>query len=154
MTPPICLTSGGVAEAVARYVLPDKSQNTLRKLKFSPLRDDENIREVTLNVDQQEIRIAIVHGLVNAKKLLKKIEDGEVSYHLIEVMTCPGGCVGGAGQPHGLKATKQERAKGLYDIDRVAPFKRAEYNPVVKSMREDYTEEQRHHLLHVHYGAE
>ena len=69
-------TTGGVAEAVARYVLPDKSQNTLRKLKFSPLREDDSIREVTLNVDQQEIRIAIVHGLVNAKKLLKEIEEG------------------------------------------------------------------------------
>jgi NADH-quinone oxidoreductase subunit G len=143
--------TGGVAEAVARYVLPDKSQNTLRKLKFSPLRDDESIREVTLNVDQQEIRIAIVHGLVNAKRLLKKIEDGEVSYHLVEVMTCPGGCVGGAGQPHGLKPTKEARREGLYRTDRFAPIKRAEYNPVVKSAIQDYTHEQLHDLLHVEY---
>jgi len=147
-------TTGGVAEAVARYVLPDKSQNTLRKLKFSPLREDDAIREVTLNVDQQEIRIAIVHGLVNAKKLLREIEEGNVSYHLVEVMTCPGGCVGGAGQPHGLKADKAERREGLYRTDRYAPFKRAEYNPVVRSAVEGYSEEERHHLLHVTYKAE
>ena len=147
-------TSGGVAEAVARYILPDKSQNTLRKLKFSPLREDDAIREVTLNVDQQEIRIAIVHGLVNAKKLLKKIEEGKVSYHLVEVMTCPGGCVGGAGQPHGLKPAKEARREGLYRTDRFAPFKRSEYNPVVKSAVEGYSEEELHHLLHVKYERE
>ena len=147
-------TSGGVAEAVARYVLPDKSQNTLRKLKFSSLREDDSIREVTLNVDQQEIRIAIVHGLVNAKKLLKDIEEGKVSYHLVEVMTCPGGCVGGAGQPHGLKPAKEARREGLYRTDRFAPFKRSEYNPVVKSAVEGYSQEELHHLLHVKYERE
>ena len=144
-------TTGGVAEAVARYVLPDKSKNTLRELNISALRGDEAIREVTLNVNQQEIRIAIVHGLINAKKLLKRIEAGEVSYHLVEVMTCPGGCVGGAGQPHGLMPAKRERAEGLYNIDRSAPFKRAERNPVVKAFLDRYGEEKCHELLHVHY---
>ena len=147
-------TTGGVAEAVARYVLPDKSKNTLRELNISPLRGDESIREVTLNVNQQEIRIAIVHGLINAKKLLKRIEAGEVSYHLVEVMTCPGGCVGGAGQPHGLKGTKEARREGLYRTDRFAPFKRAEYNPVLKGVRDDFTDEELHNLLHVKYNVE
>ena len=147
-------TTGGVAEAVARYVLPDKSKNTLRELNISPLRGDESIREVTLNVNQQEIRIAIVHGLINAKKRLKRIEAGEVSYHLVEVMTCPGGCVGGAGQPHGLKGTKEARREGLYRTDRFAPFKRAEYNPVLKGVRDDFTDEELHNLLHVKYNVE
>jgi NADH-quinone oxidoreductase subunit G len=147
-------TTGGVAEAVARYVLPDKSKNTLRELNISPLRGEESLREVTLNVNQQEIRIAIVHGLINAKKLLKKIEAGEVSYHLVEVMTCPGGCVGGAGQPHGLKGAKDARREGLYRTDRFAPFKRAEYNPVLKGVRDEYTQEELHHLLHVKYRQE
>ena len=147
-------TTGGVAEAVARYVLPDKSKNTLRELNISPLRGDESIREVTLNVNQQEIRIAIVHGLINAKKLLKRIEAGEVSYHLVEVMTCPGGCVGGAGQPHGLKGAKEARREGLYRTDRFAPFKRAEYNPVLKGVRDDFTDEELHNLLHVKYNVE
>ena len=147
-------TTGGVAEAVARYVLPDKSKNTLRELNFSTLRGDESIRKVTLNVNQQEIRIAIVHGLINARRLLKRIEMGEVSYHLVEVMTCPGGCVGGAGQPHALKSTKEARREGLYRTDRFAPFKRAEYNPVVSSVRGEYTEQELHEMLHVHYNAQ
>ena len=143
--------TGGVAEAVARHCLPDKTRNTLRALRFSPLRGDESIREATLNVGTQEIKIAVVHGLINAQKLLKQIEEGTAFYHLIEVMTCPGGCVGGAGQPHALKAVKDERRNGLYEVDRTAPFKRAEYNPNAANVKNAYSEEERHHLFHVSY---
>ena len=90
----------------------------------------------------------------NAQKLLKEIDEGKVSYHLVEVMTCPGGCVGGAGQPHALKGTKEARREGLYQTDRFAPIKRSEYNPVVKSAIEGYTHEELHELLHVEYKAE
>jgi len=145
-------TTGGVAEAVARHCLPDKSKNALRELRFSPLRGNESIRTASLQVGEREIHVAVVHGLINAQNLLKEIEEGRAYYDLIEVMTCPGGCVGGAGQPHGLKQEKENRAKGLYSIDKVSPFKRAEYNPVVAAMRKEYSEEERHHLLHVHYG--
>ena len=65
--------TGGVAEAVARHCLPDKTKNTLRALKFSPLRGDEAIREAVLDIGGQEIRIAVVHGLKNAQNLLKDI---------------------------------------------------------------------------------
>ena len=144
-------TTGGVAESVVRYCLLDKSKNVLRELSFSPLRGNEAIREATITVGDKEIKLAVVHGLIHAKELLKAIEAGEAYYDLVEVMTCPGGCVGGAGQPHGLMPTKRERAEGLYNIDRSAPFKRAERNPVVKDFLAHYTEEDRHHLLHVHY---
>ena len=144
-------TTGGVAESVVRYCLPDKSKNVLRELSFSPLRGNEAVREATITVGDKEIKLAVVHGLIHAKELLKAIEAGEAYYDLVEVMTCPGGCVGGAGQPHGLMPIKKERAEGLYNIDRSAPFKRAERNPVVKSFLENYSEEERHHLLHVHY---
>ena len=144
-------TTGGVAESVVRYCLPDKSKNVLRELSFSPLRGNEAVREATITVGDKEIKLAVVHGLIHAKELLKAIEAGEAYYDLVEVMTCPGGCVGGAGQPHGLMPVKKERAEGLYNIDRSAPFKRAERNPVVKDFLTHYTEEERHHLLHVHY---
>lgn len=144
-------TTGGVAEAVARYCLPDKSKNTLRALELSPLRGEESIREATLDVGGTEVRIAVVHGLAHAQELLKKIEAGEVDYHLIEVMTCPTGCVGGAGQPIGRRDKKLERAAGLYTSDKKAIFKRSEYNPVMDDVLEGYSEEQLHHLLHVHY---
>ena len=143
--------TGGVAEAVARHCLPDKTKNTLRALKFSPLRGDEAIREAVLDIGGQEIRIAVVHGLKNAQNLLKDIEEGKAMYHLIEVMTCPGGCVGGAGQPHALKSVKEERRQGLYNVDKEAPFKRAEFNHTAVSALNEYSEEERHHLLHVSY---
>jgi len=145
-------STGGVAEAVARHVLADKSRNALRDLWFSPLRGDESIREATLTVGDREVRIAVVHGLKHAQELLKKFDEGTAYYDLVEVMTCPGGCVGGAGQPRGMMATKRERAAGLYAMDRKAPFKRAEYNPITKAIREDYGEAKCHELLHVHYG--
>ena len=144
-------TTGGVAESVVRYCLPDKSKNVLRELSYSPLRGNESIREATIQVGEKEIKLAVVHGLANAKALLKQIDAGEAYYDLVEVMTCPSGCVGGAGQPHGLMPVKKERAEGLYNIDRAAPFKRAELNPVVKVFLEKYGEEKCHELLHVHY---
>lgn len=102
-------SSGGVAESVVRYCLPDKSKNTLRELQYSPLRGNEAIREATVQVGEREIKLAVVHGLINAQKLLKEIDAGTAYYDLVEVMTCPSGCVGGAGQPYGLKQKKQDR---------------------------------------------
>ncbi|MBE6971887.1 MAG: 4Fe-4S dicluster domain-containing protein [Ruminococcaceae bacterium] len=144
-------TTGGVAEAVARHCLPDKSKNTLRELGFSPLRGEESIREATLQVGDLEVRIAVVHGLINAQKLLREIEEGRAMYHLIEVMTCVGGCVGGAGQPYGRKSIKDQRRDGLYRADRSASFKRAEHNPAALQLLQSMTEEEKHHMLHVSY---
>ena len=98
-------------------------------------------------IEEHEVE-QIVEGL---KAILADIEAGRAYYDLVEVMTCKTGCVGGAGQPYGLKQKKQERTAGLYAADRSAPFKRAEYNPVVTSMMDAYTPDQRHDLLHVDY---
>lgn len=95
-------TTGGVAEAVARRVVEDKRKNTLQAIQFSDIRGGDSIREVSLPVGDRVLRIAVVHGLVHAKKLLKDIEEGSAYYDLVEVMTCNTGCVGGAGQPYGL----------------------------------------------------
>ncbi|MBQ1741481.1 MAG: (2Fe-2S)-binding protein, partial [Oscillospiraceae bacterium] len=80
--------TGGVAEAVVRHCMPDKSKNALREIEFMGLRGDEPIKEATLHIGDMEIRLAVVNGLVNARNLLKKIDEGEAFYHLIEVMTC------------------------------------------------------------------
>ena len=79
------------------------------------------------------------------------MDEGKKFYHLVEVMTCQGGCVGGAGQPHALHATKIQRGEGLHDVDRQAMFKRAERNPIVTKMLADMGEEKAHELLHVSY---
>ena len=145
--------TGGVAEAVVRHCLPDKSKNALRAVRVTDLRGDGAIREVTLTVEGQELRIAIVNGLIHAKELIADIEAGKRFYHLVEVMTCKGGCVGGAGQPYGLSGVKKQRGEGLYAADASAMFKRAEKNPIVTAMLKEYGEERCHELLHVHYGA-
>ena len=145
-------TTGGVAEAVVRHCLPDKSKNALRAVRVTDLRGDGSIRHVELNVDGQELRIAVVNGLIHAKELIADIEAGKCFYHLIEVMTCQGGCVGGAGQPYGLSNVKKKRGEGLYAADASAMFKRAEKNPIVTSLLREYGEEKCHALLHVHYG--
>ena len=144
-------TTGGVAEAVARRVVEDKSKNTLQAIQFSGIRGSDVIREVTLPVGDRVLRIAVVHGLVNAKKLLKDIEEGVAYYDLVEVMTCKTGCVGGAGQPNGLIPVKQRRAEGLYEADRAALIKRSERNPIVTELLEGELKGRTHELLHVHY---
>ena len=145
-------TTGGVAEAVARRVVEDKSKNTLQAIQFSGLRGTDTIREVSLPVGDRVLRIAVVHGLVNAKKLLADIEAGAAYYDLVEVMTCKTGCVGGAGQPYGLIPIKQQRAAGLYEADRAALIKRSERNPIVQEMLSNELKGRTHDLLHVHYG--
>ena len=144
--------TGGVAEAVVRYCLPDKSNNALQAIRVTDLRGDGAIREVNLTVEGQELHIAIVNGLSHAKELIADVEAGKRFYHLVEVMTCQGGCVGGAGQPYGLTAAKKRRGAGLYEADSSAMFKRAEKNPIVTRLLEDYGPDRCHELLHVHYG--
>ena len=144
-------TTGGVAEAVARRVVEDKSKNTLQAIQFSGLRGSDVIREVSLPVGDRVLQIAVVHGLVNAKKLLADIEEGTAYYDLVEVMTCRTGCVGGAGQPYGLIPVKQQRAEGLYEADRAALIKRSERNPIVTELLAELGEQRAHELLHVHY---
>ena len=144
-------TTGGVAEAVARRVVEDKSKNVLQAIQFSGLRGNDVIREVSLPVGDRVLRIAVVHGLVNAKKLLADIEEGAAYYDLVEVMTCKTGCVGGAGQPYGLIPVKRQRAEGLYEADRAALIKRSERNPIVMEMMEGPLKGRSHELLHVHY---
>lgn len=144
--------TGGVAEAVVRYCLPDKSNNALQAIRVTDLRGDGAIREVNLTVEGQELHIAIVNGLSHAKDLIADVEAGKRFYHLVEVMTCQGGCVGGAGQPYGLTAAKKRRGAGLYEADATAMFKGAEKNPIVTRLLDEYGHERCHELLHVRYG--
>ena len=144
--------TGGVAEAVVRYCLPDKSNNALQAIRVTDLRGDGAIREVNLTVEGQELHIAIVNGLSHAKELIADVEAGKRCDHLGEVMTCQGGCVGGAGQPYGLTAAKKRRGAGLYEADATAMFKGAEKNPIVTRLLDEYGHERCHELLHVRYG--
>ncbi|MBQ5739585.1 MAG: (2Fe-2S)-binding protein [Oscillospiraceae bacterium] len=145
-------STGGVAEAVLRYCIPDNSKNALRIIEHSGVRGNDPIRLATVQVGDREVRVGVVHGLSNARKLLEQIKAGEVQVDIVEVMTCRTGCVGGAGQPYALMGKKLQRASGLYEIDRGSLFKRPQRNPVIASMYENGLREKAHELLHVHYG--
>ena len=147
-------TTGGVAEAVARRVMESESKNTLQAIAHSGLRGTDGIRAAELTVGDKAVRIGVVHGLANAKRLIAKMEAGEEHFDLIEVMTCTNGCVGGAGQPRGLTPQKQARAEGLYEADRGSLIKSSQANPILNALDQKITTEEAHHLLHVHYPGE
>lgn len=142
--------TGGVAEAVARCCCPDKTKNAAMAIEYSGLRGVEGVRVASMLVGERTIRIAVCNGLLNAQKLIDEIETGREYFDLIEVMTCRAGCVGGAGQPHGLTKDKYDRAAGLYNADKTALIKRSEQNPVIETLLRDIGERE-HELLHVHY---
>lgn len=143
--------TGGVTEAVIRRVLDDKSITTLRAIAFDGVRGMEGVKETSLNVNGTELKIAMVSGLKNADTLIKKIKAGEVHYDFIEVMACPGGCVGGAGQPFTMSEGREKRGNGLYAVDKMSSLKRSEENPVMMSLYSGLLKGKVHELLHVHY---
>ncbi|WP_346936168.1 [FeFe] hydrogenase, group A [Clostridium sp.] len=143
--------TGGVTEAVLRRVLDDKSVSTLRSIAFNGVRGMSGVKETSVTVNDKELKIAIVSGLKNADDLLRKIKSEEVHYDFIEVMACPGGCVGGAGQPFTMSVGKQKRGAGLYAADKMSSLKRSEENPVMISLYSGLLNGKVHKLLHVNY---
>ena len=147
-------TTGGVAEAVARRAALVSSDATVEEIRWSGLRGDESLREAEIVVGDKTVRVGVVNGLVNARELLDTMDAGvPCPYDLVEVMTCRGGCVGGAGQPRALTEGKRQRAQGLYAADRDATMKFSQSNPVVKALYETELKEDAHELLHVHYPS-
>ncbi|PHV72249.1 ferredoxin [Sporanaerobium hydrogeniformans] len=143
--------TGGVTEAVIRRVADDKSINMLRTLAFKGVRGMEGVKETSIPFGEQTLHIAVVSGLANAEVLIQQIKSGEKHYDLIEVMACPGGCIGGAGQPFADREQKAKRGQGLYETDRMSSIKRAEENPVILSLYQGLLKGKVHELLHVEY---
>ena len=143
--------TGGVAEAVLRYAEPDKTYSALREIALSGVRGLEGVKEFSYKLGETEIKIAVVSGLGNAEKLIQKIQAGEASYHLVEVMACPNGCISGAGQPFAQREEKIQRAENLYSTDKMTQIKRSEANPALEEIYSKYIGDKSHELLHVHY---
>ncbi|MCX7710564.1 MAG: [FeFe] hydrogenase, group A [Clostridia bacterium] len=124
--------SGGVAEAVLRHCVSEKTPGSLKDLAFVGVRGLDGVKEAYVELEGKEIKIAVVHGLKNAEKLIKSIQSGEKNYDFVEVMACPGGCIGGAGQPIPQSVqVRSQRAKGIYSADNSSPIKRSEENPTI-----------------------
>jgi NADH-quinone oxidoreductase subunit G/NADP-reducing hydrogenase subunit HndD len=125
-------------------------------LKIPALRGAKEHKELQVEVAGLKLGVAVVSGLANARALLEEIKAGRKDIHFIEVMTCPGGCVGGGGQPIGVdREAIKERMKALYDIDRDEAVKVSHLNTEVKRLYEEFLGEplghKSHELLHTTY---
>ncbi|MGE4282970.1 MAG: [FeFe] hydrogenase, group A [Clostridia bacterium] len=140
--------TGGVAEAVLRRCYIQKTSKTLKEIEFVGIRGMQGVKEASVEIDGKEIKIAVVHGLKNVQSLIEQIRAGEKKYDFVEVMACPGGCIGGAGQPLPVDSfVKQKRVGGIYKADRTSQIKRSEENPMIMALYNGMLKD-KHHLLH------
>lgn len=141
--------TGGVTEAVIRYVMGEEARYHLADISFTGVRGFDGLKEVKVPYKDGELSIAVVSGLKNAENLIQKIQSGEVHYDFVEVMACEGGCIAGAGQPFVVDRAKPERSAGMYEADRMSNVKLSAENPVAEALYNGLLAgDKAHHLLH------
>jgi iron-only hydrogenase group A len=160
--------TGGVMEAALRtaYEIVTGREVPFANLNISPVRGMEGVREAAILIkdvkpewsflEGVELKVAIAHGLSNANKLMKAVREGSANYHFIEVMACPGGCLGGGGQPIPTSPEiRAKRAEAIYAEDEGLPLRKSHENPEVIQIYKDFLGEplghKSHDLLHTHY---
>ncbi len=150
-------STGGVIEAAVRTAYELFTEKTLERLDFEELRGLDGIRAASIDFAGTPINIGIAHGLGNARKLLDGIRKGMYNFHAIEIMACPGGCIGGGGQPlhHGRSDIIRARQRAIYREDASKPLRKSHENPYVLRLYEDFLGKPMsplaHKLLHTHY---
>ena len=147
--------TGGVTEAVIRRCADQKTSETLQAITYCGVRGMDGLKEAIVDIGGKEIRIAVVSGLANTEALIREIQAGNIYYDFIEVMTCPGGCINGGGQPlvQKRKNVPETRSSAIYAADGMAQLKYSDENPQVKSIYHDIMGiGEAHKLLHVHYA--
>lgn len=146
--------TGGVMEAALRTVVDVLTGEDMPRLEYADVRGLEGIKEATVSVNGTDINVAIVHGTANAAKLLNAIRAGEKTYHFIEVMGCPGGCVTGGGQPIVDARTRYyvdpraARAAAIYSEDESMAIRKSHKNPAVQKLYAEFLGEPNSHLAH------
>ena len=151
--------TGGVMEAALRTAYEVYTGQTLPRLEFEAVRNDVNaIKEATIDLNGTPLKVAIANGLKNAEEIIRRVESGEADYIFIEIMACPGGCIGGGGQPIGTNnAVRDARIKALYELDKSLPLRKSHDNPEIKTIYEEFfgapLSHRSHELLHTHYHA-
>lgn len=156
-------TTGGVMEAALRTVSEKLTGQKLEELNFYDVRSVEGLKEASIKIGDLDINIAVANGLDNAKKIMEKIKNNEKQYHLIELMACPGGCIGGGGQPYPSdgrfvldKEILKKRASALYKIDEGKKLRKSHENPYIHQLYQQYLKypgsEKAHELLHTTYA--
>jgi NADP-reducing hydrogenase subunit HndD len=149
--------TGGVIEAAVRTAYELYTGKKLSRLDYGELRGMEGVRQAVIDFDGFPLSIGIAHGLGNARKLLDEVKAGRSKFHAIEVMACPGGCIGGGGQPlhHGDSSILKARAKAIYEEDKNKPIRVSHENEYIIQLYKEFlgepNSEKAHHLLHTHY---
>ena len=150
--------SGGVMEAVLRYAAEKITGTKLEHVDFQQVRGDSGLREATVTVDGIELKLAVVHGLRNARVVAEQVRAGKSHYDVIEVMACPGGCIGGAGQPVTTATNARAlRTKGLYQADKLLQLHKSQDNVFITECYANFLGEiggeKAHHLLHTTFQS-
>ena len=149
--------TGGVMEAALRTVYEVYTGKTLPHINFENVRGFDGIREATIDLNGFELKVCVAHTLSNARIIMDKLRAGELNYHVVEVMACPSGCIGGAGQPyhHGHIEILKARRDALYAEDEGKQLRKSHENPDIQKLYKEFLgqplSEKSHHLLHTHY---
>ena len=149
--------SGGVMEAALRYAVEKVTGQPLKSVDFKAVRGMDAIKEATLSTPAGDVSVAVVHGLANAKKVIERVKSGEKHYDFIEVMACPGGCISGGGQPHGVTdAIRRQRQAGTYVADKAAQLQKSQDNHWVEECYKEHIgggpgSHRAHEILHTSY---
>ena len=149
-------TTGGVMEAALRTAYEVFTGKTLPNIDFNAVRGLTGIKEAEVDLEGTKIKVAVAHTLRNARILLEQIENGNSPYTFIEVMTCPGGCLGGGGQPIPTnQEIRKKRAESIYYEDAHKGIRKSHENPEILTLYADFLQEplgeKSHHLLHTTY---
>nr|WP_277997083.1 NADH-dependent [FeFe] hydrogenase, group A6 [Moorella sp. Hama-1] len=147
--------TGGVMEAALRTAYELITGETLPALDFYDVRGLKGIKEATVDIKGTKVRVAVAHSLGHARQLLERVKAGE-QYHFIEIMCCPGGCIGGGGQPIPTNTEiREERIKGIYQADKEMPIRKSHENSSIQAIYREFLgkplSEKSHHLLHTKY---
>ena len=153
--------TGGVMEAALRTVADILEKKDLKKIDYTAVRGTEGIKEATVKIAGKTVKVAVASGLANAKVLMDKVRSGEADYQFIEIMSCPGGCVNGGGQPIKTGYVRNNydvraiRAKSIYDADKGMKYRKSHDNPAIKELYAAYLGEpnghKAHKILHTSY---
>ena len=143
--------TGGVTEAVLRRLAEDHDPATMNAIAECGIRGEEGIKEATIPYHGMDVKICVVSGLANARKVMEQVKSGEKEYHLIEVMACRRGCIMGGGQPIPAGPRhKAARAAGLYKADKDRIIRKSDENPLMDVFYNGYFKGKAHELLHNH----
>ena len=155
----IFAASGGVMEAALRFAVDKLTGTYVENVDYKAVRGLERIKEAEVEANGLKVKVAAANTLGAARKLMEQIKAGESPYAFIEIMACPGGCIGGGGQPIPVNAEmRKQRIAAIYQGDVDRPYRKSQDNPYVQQLYAEWLGEpnghKAHELLHTHYAEQ